>query len=78
MPFRLFSEYEFGCSGSERIIFGKQSVCSRILLSVRLRADADETAFGSFKILLCMFKIMFIDYPNVASMHVYSGSILGA
>ena len=45
-------------------------MCSRIILAVRLRADADETAFGSFKNVLCMFKIIVIDYPNVASMFI--------
>ena len=42
MPFRL-------CSGSERIIFGKHSVCPRSILAVRLRTDAYGTAFGSSK-----------------------------
>ena len=34
-------------------------MCSRIILAVRLRTDEDETAFGSFKNVLCMFKIIF-------------------
>ena len=68
MPFRLFSEYEFGCSGSEWIIFGKHSLCSRSILAVRVRTDAYGTAFGSSKKLLCTFKIIFNDHPNVASM----------
>ena len=68
MPFRLFSEYEFGCSGSERIIFGKHSLCSRSILAVRLRTNEYGMAFGRSKNVLCMFKIIVIDHPNVASM----------
>ena len=43
-------------------------MCSRSILAVRLRTDAYGTAFGSSKNVLYMFKIMFIDHPNVASM----------
>ena len=56
------------------------SVCARSILTVRLRTEAYGTAFGSFKNVLCMFKIIFI----VASICIrevfekYSGSILGA
>ena len=37
---------------------------------LRLRKDAYGTAFGSSKHLLCIFKIIFIDHPNVASMYI--------
>jgi hypothetical protein len=60
MPFRMFSEYECWCSGSERTIFGKHSVYSRSILAVRFRADAYGTAFGSSKNVLHMFKIIFM------------------
>ena len=43
-------------------------MCSRSILAVRLRTDAYGTAFGSSINVLCMFKIIFIDHPNVASM----------
>ena len=46
----------------------KHSVCSTSILAVRLRTDAYGTAFGSSKNVLCLFKIIFIDHPNVASM----------
>ena len=35
---------------------------------IRLHTDAYGMAFSSSKHLLCMFKIIFIDHPNVASM----------
>jgi hypothetical protein len=47
MPFRMFSEYEYWCSGSERTAFGKHSVYSRSILAVRFRTDVYGTAFGS-------------------------------
>jgi hypothetical protein len=62
----MFSEYEFWCSGSERTVFGKHSVYSRIILAVLFRTDVYGTAFGSSKNVLRMFKIIFIDLPNVA------------
>ena len=43
-------------------------MCSRSILDVRLRTDAYGTTFGSSNHLLCMFKIIFNDHPNVASM----------
>ena len=59
-------------------------MCCRSILTVRLRTDAYGTAFGSSKHLLCRFKIIFIDHPNVASVCIreafgkHSRSILGA
>ena len=56
-------------------------MCSRSILAVRLRTDAYGTAFGSSKNVLCMFKIIFIVHPNVASICIrevfgrHSGSI---
>ena len=43
-------------------------MCSRIILAVRLRTDAYGTAFGNSKNVLCLFKIISIDHPNVAFM----------
>ena len=43
-------------------------MCSSSILAVRLRTDAYGTAFGSSKNVLCIFKIICIDHPNVASM----------
>ena len=37
-------------------------------MTVRLHTDAYGTAFGSSKNVLCMFKIIFINHLNVASM----------
>ena len=63
-----FPNRYLGVQGSERIIFRKHSMCSRSILDVRLRTDAYGTTFGSSNHLLCMFKIIFNDHPNVASM----------
>ena len=48
---------------------------SRSILAVRFGIQ-----FGSFKKLLRMFKLIFINFPNVASMYIleYSGIIIGA
>ena len=71
-----FSNRNLGVRGAN----GSYSVCSRSILAVRLRTDAYGTAFGSSKNVLCMFIIIFIDHPNVASMCIREVfvSILGA
>jgi hypothetical protein len=66
MPFRMFSEYECWCSVSVRTVFGKHSVYYWSILPVRFRTDVYGTAFSSSNNLLLMFKIIFINLPNVA------------